>query len=97
MDDDGDSSSFGRTRRPFDEDVLAQRFNAAGAPQASEFLASMHTAFVQDYPAVAMHANGAFVVTRGPTTTKTAIPSGSWHSGSALRVRVSKRVPPSTH
>ena len=43
--------------------VFAKRFNAAGAPQASEFQVSTYTTGSQRRPAVAMGSAGDFVVT----------------------------------
>ncbi len=46
-----------------DFDIIAQRYNAAGAKVGSEILVnSAHTAGIQKTPAVAMAANGDFVV-----------------------------------
>ncbi len=67
MDDDGD---FVVTWSSSDQDysdggsgVYAQRYNAAGVPQGSEFLVNTFTTDNQDYPAVAMGDDGDFVVT----------------------------------
>ena len=45
-----------------DLEVFAQRYNAAGAPQGSEFQVNTHTTYDQNRPAVAMDAAGNFVV-----------------------------------
>ena len=44
------------------EGIFGQRFNAAGVPQGAEFLVNSHTAAIQTYPALALDANGNFVV-----------------------------------
>jgi hypothetical protein len=44
------------------EDVQAQRYNASGAPQGGEFRVNTYTTDGQDRPAVAMDADGDFVV-----------------------------------
>jgi hypothetical protein len=43
--------------------IFAQRFDAAGNPQGSEFRVNTTTANDQQYPAVAMNRGGAFVIT----------------------------------
>ncbi|MCA9094468.1 MAG: hypothetical protein KDA68_13345, partial [Planctomycetaceae bacterium] len=65
MDDDGD---FVVTWQSFDQDagswgIYAQRFNAAGTPQGSEFPVNSTTTGAQEFPNVAMDANGDFVIT----------------------------------
>lgn len=45
------------------EGVFAQRFNAEGIPQGTEFQVNTTTQGNQQYSAVAMSANGAFVIT----------------------------------
>ena len=42
--------------------IYAQRYNAAGAPQGSEFRVNTTTAGNQNHPSVAMDADGDFVV-----------------------------------
>lgn len=42
--------------------VYAQRYNAAGIPQGPEFLVNSHTSGSQQSPAVAMDADGDFVI-----------------------------------
>jgi hypothetical protein len=42
--------------------IFAQRFNAAGVPQASEFKVNSFTDDEQQFPAVAMDNNGGFIV-----------------------------------
>ncbi len=49
-----DGSSFG---------IYAQRYNAAGVAQGGEFLVNTATFDSQSYPAVAMDADGDFVIT----------------------------------
>ena len=44
------------------EGVFGQRFNASGAPQASEFQVNSYTTVGQLRPAVASDANGNFVI-----------------------------------
>jgi len=46
-----------------DAGVFAQRFSADGAPQGSEFQVNAYTTSVQAEPAVAMAADGSFVIT----------------------------------
>jgi phosphoheptose isomerase len=43
--------------------IFAQRYNAAGVGQGTEFRVNTYTAGYQDYPAVAMDADGDFVAT----------------------------------
>ena len=43
--------------------VYAQRYNAAGVAQGSEFLVNTYTTGYQQYPSVAMDGSGNFVVT----------------------------------
>jgi hypothetical protein len=52
--DGQDGSSFG---------LYAQRYNASGAPQGSEFKVNTYTSNAQRYPAAAMDADGDFMVT----------------------------------
>jgi hypothetical protein len=64
MDDDGD---FVVTWNSFQQDgshygVYAQRFNRTGVPQESEFRVNAFTANRQGFPAVAMDADGDYVV-----------------------------------
>ena len=64
MDADGD---FVITWRGFGQpgdsyDIYAQRYSAAGVAQGSEFLVNTYTTGYQDGPAIAMDADGDFVV-----------------------------------
>ena len=43
-------------------DVFGRRFNAAGVPQATTFQVNIYTTYAQRYPAVAVDADGDFVV-----------------------------------
>jgi hypothetical protein len=43
--------------------IYAQRYNAAGVPQGNEFRANQTTQLSQSFPAVAMDADGDFVIT----------------------------------
>ena len=65
MDADGDFvvtwSSFGQDGSG--DGVYAQRYNAAGVAQGSEFRVNTFTSFSQRYSTVAMDADGDFVVT----------------------------------
>ena len=64
MDDDGDFVvawiSNGQDGSAYG--IYAQRYNAAGAPQGSEFRANAHTISDQAYPSVAMDGDGDFVI-----------------------------------
>ena len=47
----------------FENAILARRFAGAGVPVTPEFLVNAHHTGLQRFPAVAVHANGDFVVT----------------------------------
>jgi len=46
-----------------EEGVFAQRFNKKGKPLGPELQVNSYTKFFQEWPAVAMHKNGNFVIT----------------------------------
>ncbi len=49
----------------FDSDIVAQRFDAAGAREGSTFRVNSYTTAFQDYPAVVTTPSGTFVVAWG--------------------------------
>ena len=63
MDADGDFVVAWESNDGSESGVYAQRFNAAGVAQGSEFRANTQTTHVQRYPSVAMDADGDFVIT----------------------------------
>jgi hypothetical protein len=66
MDSDGDFvvawRSYGQDGSPFGFGIFARRFDAAGAAQAAEFQVNSYTAGTQSLNAMAMDADGDFVV-----------------------------------
>ena len=68
MDADGDfvvawhSGNFGSGQDGSLYGIYAQRYNAAGVAQGSEFQVNTHTTERQAFPSVAMDADGDFVV-----------------------------------
>ena len=67
MDADGDYviawQSYGQDGTDSNFGVYAQRYNAAGTAQGSEFLVNTTTSNTQSAPAIAMDADGDFVIT----------------------------------
>lgn len=83
MDADGDFvitwMSFGQIvpgpmQNPSNYEIFAQRYDAAGIPQGTEFLVNSHTEYSQMIPAIAMDDDGDFVITWQST----------WQDGSSL-------------
>ncbi len=66
VDDDGDFVvSWSSVAQPLDAlstGIVARRFNKVGTPQGGEFLVNTTVLGIQQYPSVAVDANGGFVV-----------------------------------
>jgi len=65
MDNDGDFviawASYGQDE-PYNNGIYAQRYNAAGVPQGSEFQVNTYTTSFQSAPSIAMDSDGDFAI-----------------------------------